>query len=88
MNGKMLAACAALALTLGFSSLAEAGCTPEEAQKKAMDFAQAVQTKSQKDPAGYAQIMQELQPQLLELQQKQDMQALCKFYDEALPRLQ
>ena len=35
MNRKMLASCAALALVLGFSSLAEAGCSPEEAQQKA-----------------------------------------------------
>ena len=77
-----------MVLMVGSAAFVQADCTPEEAQKKAMDFAQAVQTKSQKDPAGYAQIMQELQPQLLELQQKQDMQALCKFYDEALPKLQ
>lgn len=31
--------------------------------------------------------MQDLQPRLLELQQKQDMEALCKFYDEALEKL-
>ena len=31
--------------------------------------------------------VQDLQPRLLELQQKQDMEALCKFYDEALEKL-
>ena len=39
MNRKMLAACAALALTLGFASFAEAGCSAEEAQQKANAFA-------------------------------------------------
>ena len=87
MNGKMLAACAALALTLVFSSLAEAGCTPEEAQQKANAFAQTIQEVSQKDPEKYAKAMQELQPELLQLQQKQDMDALCVFYDNAMERL-
>ena len=87
MNRKMLAACAALALTLGFSSLAEAGCSPEEAQQKAPAFAQTIQEVSQKDPEKYAKVMQELQPELLQLQQKQDMDALCVFYDKAMDRL-
>lgn len=46
-----------------------------------------MQDKAQKDPSNYATIMQDLQPRLLELQQKQDMEALCKFYDEALEKL-
>ena len=72
------------ALLLGSFSLAVAACSPEEAQTKANAFAQAIQ---EKDPANYATVMQELQPQLLELQQKQDLDALCKFYDEALEKL-
>ena len=87
MNRKMLAAGAALALTLGFSSLAEAGCSPEEAQQKANAFAQTIQEVSQKDPETYAKVMQELQPELLQLQQKQDLDALCVYYDKALDRL-
>ena len=50
MNRKMLASCAALALVLGFSSLAEAGCSPEEAQQKALAFSQVIQEESQKNP--------------------------------------
>ena len=87
MNRKMLAASAALALMLGFSSLAEAGCSAEEAQQKANTFAQTIQEVSQKDPEKYAKLMQELQPELLQLQQKQDMDALCVFYDKAMDRL-
>ena len=75
------------ALLLGSFSLAVAACSPEEAQSKANAFAQAIQEMAQKDPANYATVMQELQPQLLELQQKQDLDALCKFYDEALEKL-
>ena len=67
MNRKMTAACAALALTLGFSSFAEAGCSPEEAQQKANAFAQTIQDVAQKDPEKYAKAMQELQPELLQL---------------------
>ena len=82
MNRKMLASCAALALVLGFSSLAEAGCSPEEAQQKALAFSQVIQEDSQKNPENYAKIMQEL----LQLQQKQDLDALCVFYDKAMER--
>ena len=87
MNRKMTAACAALALTLGFSSFAEAGCSPEEAQQKANAFAQTIQDVAQKDPEKYAKALQELQPELLQLQQKQDLDALCVFYDKAMDRL-
>ena len=87
MNRKMTAACAALALTLGFSSFAEAGCSSEEAQQKANAFAQTIQDVAQKDPEKYAKAMQELQPELLQLQQKQDLDALCVFYDKAMDRL-
>ena len=67
--------------------LASAACSPEEAQKKANEFAAAVQKKSQADPQGYAKIMQELQPQLLKLQQEQNLENMCKFYDDASEKL-
>ena len=69
------------------ASLASAACSPEEAQKKANEFAAAVQKKSQADPQGYAKIMQELQPQLLKVQQEQNLENMCKFYDDALEKL-
>lgn len=87
MIRQMLAAGTVLALTLSLPGLAQAACTPEEAQQKALAFSQAVQEFSQKDPAKYAQVMQELQPELLEIQQKQDVEAMCAFYDKALERL-
>ena len=73
---KKLSLLLACALLCGTASLAAAACSPEEAQKKA-----------QADPKGYAEIMQELQPQLTELQQKQDLERLCQFYDAALEKL-
>mgnify|MGYP006878107829 CR=1 FL=1 len=50
-------------------------------------FAQVVQAKAQQDPEGYAKVMQELQPELLQIQQKQDVDALCAFYDKAIAKL-
>ena len=74
---RKLIVCAAMALTLGMAGLAQAGCTAEEAQQKAATFAQVVQAK----------VMQELQPELLQIQQKQDVDALCAFYDKAIAKL-
>ena len=79
---RKLIVCAAMALTLGMAGLAQAGCTAEEAQQKAATFAQVEQ-----DPEGYAKVMQELQPELLQIQQKQDVDALCAFYDKAIAKL-
>ena len=84
---RKLIVCAAMALTLGMAGLAQAGCTAEEAQQKAATFAQVVQAKAQQDPEGYAKVMQELQPELLQIQQKQDVDALCAFYDKAIAKL-
>ena len=80
---KKLSLLLACALLCGTAS----ACSPEEAQKKANEFATAIQKKAQADPKGYAEIMQELQPQLTELQQKQDLERLCQFYDAALEKL-
>ena len=46
-----------------------------------------MQAKAQQDPEGYAKVMQELQPELLQIQQKQDVDALCAFYDKAIAKL-
>ena len=81
---RKLIVCAAMALTLGMAGLAQAGCTAEEAQQKAATFAQVVQAKAQQDPEGYAKVMQ---PELLQIQQKQDVDALCAFYDKAIAKL-
>lgn len=84
---KKLSLLLACALLLSTTSLASAACSPEEAQKKANEFAAAIQKKSQEDPKGYAAIMQELQPQLLKLQQEQNLENMCNFYDSALEKL-
>lgn len=42
-----------------------AACSPEEAQNKALAFAQAMQDKAQKDPSNYATIMRISSPDFL-----------------------
>ena len=87
MSKTILTAAAALTLTALLSAPAHAACSAEEAQQKAATFAQVVQAKAQQDPEGYAKVMQELQPELLQIQQKQDVDALCAFYDKAIAKL-
>ena len=52
-----------------------------------LGMAGLAQAKAQQDPEGYAKVMQELQPELLQIQQKQDVDALCAFYDKAIAKL-
>ncbi|HIU16840.1 MAG TPA: BTB/POZ domain-containing protein KCTD2 [Candidatus Avidesulfovibrio excrementigallinarum] len=84
---KTLVLCASMLLLSGVAVSAQAACSAEEAQQKALAFSQVVQEMAQKDPQKYAKIMQELQPELLQLQQKQDLEALCSFYDKAMDEL-
>lgn len=79
--------CAALLALFCMTATAQAACTPEEAQQKAMTYSQALQTKAQKDPNNYAKVMQELQGEMNKVQQEQNMDALCAFYDKAIEKL-
>jgi hypothetical protein len=75
-------------LLLGGVSVAEAACTAEEAQKKAEAYAAQAQAFAQKDPQKYATVMQELMPQLAAIQQNpNDLDKVCKFYDDAAAKL-
>lgn len=69
-------------LTFGAFSYAAAACTVEEAQAKAMEFQQAIMTAAQSNPQKYQDAMLAMQKDLPELQKINDMDALCKFYDE------
>ncbi|MDR1491038.1 MAG: BTB/POZ domain-containing protein KCTD2 [Desulfovibrio sp.] len=74
---------------LAGASIAEAACTFEEAQQKAMAFTTQAQALAQKNPQKYAAIMQDLQPQLMSIQQNpNDIDKICKFYDDAIAKLQ
>jgi uncharacterized protein YcfL len=77
----------ALFLFAGVSA-ANAACTAEEAQKKAMDFTTQAQAFAAKNPQKYAAVMQEVQPQLVSIQQNpSDLDKMCKFYDDAIAKL-
>ena len=74
-------------LTLGAFSHAAAACSVEEAQAKAQAFQQAAMTAAQKDPQKYQDAMAAMQKDLPELQKINDMDALCKFYDDWTAKL-
>ena len=63
-------------------AFAGAACSVEEAQAKATEFSNAAMALAQKDPNKYAEVAQAMQVQLPELQKANDIDALCKFYDE------
>ena len=73
------------ALVLLFSAhTAFAACTPEQAQQKAMQVATQLQALAQKDAAKFQKLMQEFQQKSAELQTKNDMDAVCKYYDDMI----
>ena len=78
----------AVVFVLCSAGVASAACTAEEAQQKALTYAQAVQEKSQKDREGYNKFMDTYKTKIMELQKNpDDLDALCKFYDDALQEL-
>ena len=81
-----------LALTvlmlLGTAGYATAACTVEEAQAKAMAFQQAAMAAAQKDAQKYQEAMTAMQKDLPELQKANNMDAMCKFYDDWTEKLQ
>jgi len=77
----------AVMLVLGSVSYAAAACTAEEAQAKAQAFQQAAIAAAQKDPQKYQEAMTAMQKDVPELQKANNMDALCKFYDEWAEKL-
>mgnify|MGYP003622191678 CR=1 FL=1 len=69
-------------LVLCGGAFARAACTVEEAQAMATEFSNAAMALAQKDPNRYAEVAQAMQAQLPELQKNNDLDALCRFYDE------
>jgi formiminotetrahydrofolate cyclodeaminase len=69
-------------LTFGAVSYAAAACTPEEATAKAQAFQQAIMQAAQKDPQKYQAAMAAMQNDLPKLQQANNLDAMCKFYDD------
>ena len=73
-----------LLLALCGAGYAGAACTAEEMASKAAAFQQALIAKAQSDQQKYMEAMQVMQKDLPALQQAQDMDALCQFYDKQL----
>ena len=73
---------------LGTATYATAACTVEEAQAKAQAFQDAAMSAAQKDPQKYQEAVTAMQQDLPALQQMNDMDALCKFYDDWTNKLQ
>lgn len=76
-----------LLLTLGTSSYAIAACTQEEAVAKAQDFQQVILQAAQKDPQKYQEVVTAMQKDLPALQQANNLDAMCTFYDEWTAKL-
>ena len=78
----------AIMLMLGSGVLAKAGCTPEDVQSKSQKFMDIAMRLAQKDPDKYGEVAQAMQAQLPELQKLNDLDGLCKFYDEWTGKMQ
>ena len=63
-------------------STAIAECTAEEAQAKAQVFMNQAMELAQQDAKKYQEVPQAMLTQLPELQKINDLEGLCKFYDE------
>ena len=77
----------ALAILLHTAALAEAACTPEEAQAKHQEFMNAAILLAQKDTQRYQAVAQAMQTQLPELQKANDFEKLCAFYDQWIAKM-
>ncbi|CAK7029331.1 MAG: hypothetical protein DELT_02715 [Desulfovibrio sp.] len=82
---KKVAAFTAL-LVLGITSYATA-CTQEEAVAKAQEFQQVIMQAAQKDPQKYQEVVNAMQKDLPALQQANNLDAMCKFYDDWTAKL-
>ena len=77
-----------LVLCLMFAGVAEAACTTEEAQAKALEFSNSALALAQKDATKYQEIAMAMQKELPELQKNvNDLDALCKFYDDWIAKM-
>lgn len=58
-----------------------AACTAEEVQSKAQAFQQAAMAAAQKDPQKYQEAMTAMQKEVPALQNSNNLDAICAFYD-------
>lgn len=74
-------------LSLGAASHAAAACSTEEATAKAQAFQQAIMEVAQKDQKKYQDVMAAMQNDLPKLQQANNLDAICTFYDDWTAKL-
>ena len=78
----------AVLMVFASGAFAHAACTPEEAGAKAQEFMNAATTLAQNDAQRYQEVTTAMQQQLPALQQNvNDLDALCKFYDEWIAKM-
>ncbi|MDR2573125.1 MAG: BTB/POZ domain-containing protein KCTD2 [Desulfovibrio sp.] len=73
-------------LSVFAASSAYAACTQEEAQQKAMAVSTQIQALAQKDAKRFQEVITEFQKKSQELANIQDLDAVCKYYDEMLEK--
>jgi hypothetical protein len=74
-------------MLLGSAASAGAACTQLELLAKAQDFQQTYAAAAQKDPQKTQEATLAMQKDLPELQKANDVEALCKFYDDWTKKL-
>jgi hypothetical protein len=76
-----------LMIFLGSAASAGAACTPQEAATKAQDFQQVYMAAVQKNPQKTQEVALAMQKDLPELQKANNVEAICKFYDDWTKKL-
>ena len=72
---------------LGTGMFAKSACTSEELQAKHQAFIEVALLLAQKNPEQYAEVAQAMQAELPELQKLNDIEGLCRFFDEWLEKM-
>ena len=72
---------------LGSAASAGAACTQEEIVAKAQDFQQVYMAAVQKNPQKAQEVALAMQKDLPELQKVNNVEGLCKFYDDWTKKL-
>ena len=73
--------------SLAFASSARAECSVTEVQKKAEAFALALQTLVEKDQDKYIKTIRAMEQDLPALQESNDLDVICKFYDDWIEKV-
>jgi alanine-alpha-ketoisovalerate/valine-pyruvate aminotransferase len=84
---KKILACASL-LFFGMAGAAYGACTAEDVLAKQQEFMNTAVSFAQSNPEKYQEVTAILQKELPGLQQINDLDKLCEFYDEMTKKMQ